>query len=138
MSRRIDRVNDLLRDEISQLLVRQIKDPRLNGVITITSVNTSSDLRSAQVFLSVMGDDSAKKLALEGIRSAATYLRRELRPRLALRHTPFLTFALDQSIEQGDHLLGLMDRIRISQTDPASPSESGQHFGSSTLPSSGS
>ena len=112
MSRRNDRVNELLRHEISRLLTMEINDPRLKGVITITRVTTSSDLRSATVYLSVLGDEPAKKKALEGIQSAATYLRRELRPRLSLRYTPFLTFNLDESLQQTDHILGIMDDIR--------------------------
>jgi len=112
MSRRIDRVNELLRHEISRLLTLQINDPRLRGVISITRVTTSSDLKVAQVFLSVMGDRVTKQTTLEGIRSAATFVRRELRQRLSLRYTPFLNFALDESIEEADHILGIMDRIR--------------------------
>ena len=115
MPRRIDRVNEVLRHEISQLLARQIKDPRLSGVISITQVKTSSDMRLAQVFLSVMGDSETKRSALEGIQSAATFLRRELGHRLTLRYTPFLTFALDESIEEADQLLRIMDHIHDDQ-----------------------
>ena len=117
MPRRIDRINELLRQEISQLLSRQIKDPRLRGVISITEVQTSSDLRNAKVLLSVMGDQTSKQAALDGIQSAATFLRRELRDRLTLRYTPFLTFALDDSLEEADHLLQIMDRIRDDRTE---------------------
>lgn len=116
MSRRIDRINDLLRDEISQLLSRQIKDPRLTGVISITSVNTSNDLRNAEVVLSVMGDEDARRSALDGIQSAASYLRRELRDRISLRYTPFLKFTLDDTLEQAAQVLQIMDNIRDEQT----------------------
>ena len=115
MSRRIDRINDLLRDEISLLLSRQIKDPRLTGVISITSVNTSNDLRNAEVLLSVMGDEDARRTALDGIQSAASYLRRELRDRISLRYTPFLKFTLDDTLEQAAHILQIMDNIRDEQ-----------------------
>ncbi len=112
MSRRVDRINGVLRQEFSLLLSRQIKDPRLNAVVTITQVETSSDLRTARVFLSVLGDQETREKALEGIQSAATFLRRELRDRLTLKYTPFLTFVLDDSLENADHLLRLMDRIQ--------------------------
>ena len=115
MSRRMDRINDLLRDEISLLLSRQIKDPRLTGVISITSVNTSNDLRNAEVILSVMGDEDARRSALDGIQSAASYLRRELRDRISLRYTPFLKFTLDDTLEQAAHILQIMDNIRDDQ-----------------------
>lgn len=111
MARRIDRVNELLRQEISQLLAREIKDPRLNGIISITGVSAAGDLRSARVYISVMGQEQAKREALDGIRSAAAFLRRELRDRITLRHTPHLTFHLDDSIEEGDRVLRLMDRL---------------------------
>jgi ribosome-binding factor A len=115
MSRRIDRVNELLRLEISQVLARQIKDPRLSGVITITEVRTTPDLRNALVLLSVMGDREAKKNALAGIESAAKFLRRELRGRLALRYVPFLRFVLDDSLEHADRLMTIMNQIQESQ-----------------------
>ena len=117
MSRRTDRINELLRHEISQLLARQIKDPRLRGVISITEVKTSADLRNALVLLSVMGDEATKRSALDGIQSAATFLRRELRDRISLRYTPFLKFSLDESLAEADHVLQLMDHIRDDQQE---------------------
>ena len=119
MSRRSDRINGLLRQEISSLLSREIKDPRLTGVISITRVETSSDLRNARVFVSVMGDDETKNAALAGIRSAATFLRRSLRERLKLRYVPFLKFSLDETMEDADTLLRLMDRIHDDNTEPS-------------------
>ncbi len=115
MPRRIDRVNELLRSEISHLIARQIKDPRVAGVISITEVISSSDLRSARVYLSVMGSEDDRQAALEGIRSAASFLRRELRSRVNLRHAPHLTFQLDDSIEEGDKVLRLMDGLSPRQ-----------------------
>jgi ribosome-binding factor A len=112
MNRRIDRVNELLRQEISQLLSRQIKDPRLTGVISITQVRTTHDLRSALVSLSVMGDAAAKRDALEGIQSAATFIRKELKDRVALRYVPFLSFEVDNSLEEADKLLQIMNQLR--------------------------
>ena len=112
MSRRADRINGLLRQEISVLLSREIKDPRLSGVISITQVETTSDLRNAHVYVSVMGDEDTKSAALDGIKSAATFLRRSLRDRLKLRYVPFLKFSLDESIEDADALLRMMDSIQ--------------------------
>ena len=111
MTRRIDRVNELLRSEISHLISREIKDPRVAGVISITEVVASSDLRSARVYVSVMGRNADRQAALEGIRSAASFLRRELRERVNLRHTPHMTFVLDDSIEEGERILRLMDGL---------------------------
>lgn len=124
MSRRADRINGLLREEISLLLSREIKDPRLNGLISITRVDTSSDLRNARVFLSVMGDQASKDAALKGIQSAASFLRRSLRDRLKLRYVPFLKFAIDESIEDADSVLRLMDRLQDSPPIQEYPLES--------------
>ncbi len=118
MSRRVDRINGLLRQELSQLLSRHAKDPRINGVITITQVKTSPDLRNARVYVSVMGDNDAKRQALAGIESAATFLRHELRDRLSLRYVPFMKFELDDSLEDADALIRLMDQM---QTQPDAP-----------------
>ena len=121
MSRRTDRVNEQLREEISAHLARQINDPRLNGVISITRVITSGDLRSARVFISVMGGEKTKKAALEGIRSAATFLRRELRDRINMRHTPFMTYELDGSLEEADKVLRLMNQVKADEPGSESP-----------------
>ena len=112
MSRRVDRINGLLREEISSLLIREIKDPRLNALLTITHVKTSSDLRNAKVYLSVLGNHEDNINALQGIRSAATFLRKQLRDRLRLKYIPFLTFEIDDSIENSDHIFRLMDQAR--------------------------
>ena len=134
MSRRIDRINELLRQEISQLLARQIKDPRLHGVITITQVDVSNDLRNARVFLSVMGDSTAKQSALEGVQSAAAFIRRELRGRLTLRYTPFLSFALDDSLDQGNQILRLMDTIRDNSENEVYSTEDEPQTGPLPIP----
>ena len=132
MSRRIERVNELLRQEISRLLTLQIKDPRLDGVITITRVTTSSDLRNARVFMSAMGDEATKQNALAGIRSAATFIRRELRSRVSLRYTPFLSFELDAGPQEADRILSIMDGIRIDEPHQA-PSTQSVREGSNEL-----
>ena len=130
MSRRVDRVNELLRLEISQLLARQVKDPRLSGVITITEVRAAPDLRTALVRVSVMGDDETKKTALAGIQSAAKFMRMELRDRVSLRYVPFLSFTLDDSLETSDRLMGMLNQIHLDQSDgdtEVSPAADGSH-----------
>ena len=113
MSRRVDRINGLFREEISSLLMREIKDPRLNALLTITQVITSPDLRNAKVYLSVLGSHEDNVNALQGIRSAATFLRKQLRERLRLKYIPFLTFEIDDSLENSDHIFRLMDQARL-------------------------
>lgn len=111
MSRRTERVNQLIRAEISSLLLREVKDPRVCGLITITEVVTSPDLRSAKVFFSVMGSDEDKEKAVRGLAAATGFMRRELAQRLKLRHIPELNFCLDESIEHGSHVLELLKQI---------------------------
>ena len=111
--RRIERVNGLLRDEISVLIASHVNDPRLKGIITITRVQTASDLRNARVYVSVMGNEAIRQEALEGIQSSASYLRRELRDRVALRYVPFLKFALDDAMLEADRLMGIIDSLEV-------------------------
>ena len=121
MPRRVDRINGLLRQELSLLISRAVKDPRMSGIISITHVDTSSDLRSARVFVSVLGDDAAKQSTLQGIQSASSFLRRELRDRLALRYVPFMKFELDESIADADRLFRVMDQLQEDPSETESP-----------------
>ncbi len=124
MSRRTERINEQLREEISTLLTRQIKDTRLNAVISITRVVSSGDLRSARVYISVMGNQETKRSALAGLQSAASFLRRELRDRINMKHIPFLSYELDGSIDEADKLLRLMNKVKTDEPAPeASNSE---------------
>ena len=113
--RRMERVNGLLREEIAALLASQVNDPRLKGIITITQVRTASDLRSARVYVSVMGAEAVRQEALAGIQSSASYLRRELRSRVSLRHVPFLTFQLDDAMLEADRLMQLIDDLEVPE-----------------------
>ncbi len=111
MAHRIERVNSLIRQEISQLLQRQVKDPRLGDFIAVTEVSTSADLKYAKVFVSRIGSEEEKQETLSVLASASGFFRRELARRLKLRYTPELSFQWDDSIERGDHLLQLIDGI---------------------------
>jgi ribosome-binding factor A len=110
-SRRIERVNGVLRQEISALVLSQLNDPRLKGLISITQVRTAPDLRNARVYISVMGGEALRQEALEGIRSSAAYLRRELRNRVSLRYIPFLKFDLDDAMLEADRLMRIIDEL---------------------------
>jgi ribosome-binding factor A len=111
MSRRIERINALLREEIAILLAREIKDPRLGTMVSITGVDTSPDLRNATVKVSVLGDREEVQETLAALKHAAGYLRREMGARLKLRQIPELTFRLDRSIEEGSRVLDLLREI---------------------------
>lgn len=111
MSHRTERVNSLIRQEISQLLRRQVKDPRLGDFIVVTEVDTSADLKYAKVFVSHMGSTEKKKETLDVLVAAAGFMRRELAKNLKLRYVPKLLFQWDNSIERGEHLQHLIDSI---------------------------
>ncbi|MPZ13949.1 MAG: 30S ribosome-binding factor RbfA [Chloroflexi bacterium] len=106
------RLNDQIRDEIADLLTREARDPRLHGVISITGVETSPDLRTARVHVSVLGTEEESEATLVLIRRAASFFRRELAARLNLRHTPELDFRLDRSIAEGARIDRLLREIR--------------------------
>ena len=111
MTRRSERVNELLREEIATLVSRDLKDPRLGGLISITSVETSPDFRHARVFVSVLGSDDELKSTLVALQAAAGFLRHELRARLKdLRTVPELSFKADTSIARGAEMTNLLNR----------------------------
>jgi ribosome-binding factor A len=111
MSRRTERLNEQFREEISDLLRRQVKDPRLGVFITVTQVSVSPDLSHAKVYVSVMGSAEEKQGALRGLDAASAFIRHELGQRVSMRRTPRLAFHHDDSIEQGAHILDLLDEV---------------------------
>ncbi|MFQ5933550.1 MAG: 30S ribosome-binding factor RbfA [Dehalococcoidia bacterium] len=117
MTRRVLRVNELLRDELSFLLQRKVHDPRLQRLVTITRVSVSKDLSRAKVFVSVMGSEEEKVQVFQGLKAASPFLRRNLGPRLSLRHIPQLSFQRDDSLEEGARVLELMNRVASSSQD---------------------
>ena len=116
MAHRIERVNNLIRQEISGLLQHQVKDPRLGNFVTITEVSTSPDLGYAKVFVSCLGDEAEKKETLSILAAASGFFRKELANRLKLRYIPELSFRWDDSIERGAHLQELIDKVNLDNT----------------------
>ena len=115
LGRRIDRVEEQLRIELSEIIEREIGDPRV-GLATVTAVKVSADLRHARVFVTVLGDADQRKKTLEGLRSAASYTRRSLSKRLHhLKRIPELTFDYDESIEKGMRIEELLDQIKSEE-----------------------
>ena len=115
MSRRTERVNDLIRDELSELLLREVRDPRLGVLISITRVEVAPDLSNARVFVSVMGDEAEQDAAMKALNAAAAFFHRELKKRVELRRVPFLTFRIDTSIAKGAEVLSLLNEVRTGE-----------------------
>jgi ribosome-binding factor A len=111
MKIRPERVGQLMRREIADLLARELDDPRLGSMVSVTDVEVTADLSFAKIFVSVMGEEAARADALEALRHAAGFVRHALRPRLGLREVPEIRFVLDTSIERGARVEDLLRRI---------------------------
>ena len=107
MTRRTDRVGEALQELVAELLLREIKDPRI-GLVTITGVRISPDLRHARIHFSTMGDDAQRAQSLKGLNSAAGFVRSQVARRLNLRVAPEIVFEFDDSLEQADRLSRLL------------------------------
>jgi len=111
MSHRIERVNTLIRREISELIQHELKDPRLDEFIGVTEVDTSPDLKYAKIYISAMSGQQEEQKILGILNSAAGFLRTALANKVNLRYTPELHFIWDNSIEHGDKILRLIDEV---------------------------
>ena len=117
MSHRIERVNTMLRKEISDLVQHQLRDPRLGEFVAVTDVETSPDLRFARVFVSSIGGQEEEPQVLQVLNSAAGFLRSELARNIRIRRIPELHFVWDSSIERGDRILRLLDQVNAEHEE---------------------
>jgi|CXWL01.1.fsa_nt_gi ribosome-binding factor A len=108
MSRRVDQINDLLRSELAELLLEEINDPRMHGLVTVTRVDVSPDLRNARAYISVLGTDDDRRSTMEALSSARPFLRREIGKRVKLRYIPNIRFVSDTSMEEAQVMTDLM------------------------------
>ena len=115
---RMRRVDEAVREVLSVAISQQVKDPRV-GFVTVTAVETSSDLRSARVFVSVLGDQGVRKRSLQGLRSAHGVLQRAVARELRIKHTPTLEFIYDDTSERGMRIGELIDREAGGQATEA-------------------
>lgn len=105
------RINGEVQRELSMLINREIKDPRIHPMTSVVAVDVAPDLKSAKVYISVLGDEQAQKSTLVGLRSAAPYMRGQLAKTINLRNTPELIFVIDQSIEYGVNMSHLIHEV---------------------------
>lgn len=117
MSQRTDRLDSQIRQELMDLLQREMKDPRL-GFATITRVETARDLGHARVWVSVLGSEIERERTMGALRMATPWLRRKLGERLSLRHVPELTVREDDSIASGDRVLQIIQELSGEATEP--------------------
>jgi ribosome-binding factor A len=118
-TRRIARLNEQLRADLADLIVREVKDPRLAGLVTITQVDLSPDLRHAKVFVSVLGSEDDRKHSLAALRSATGFLRSQIAHRLTTKRAPDLQFVSDVSIERGERIMQILREVERATVDGA-------------------
>ncbi|OBQ22182.1 MAG: ribosome-binding factor A [Anabaena sp. WA113] len=116
-NRRVSRVAELIKREVSQMLLNGIKDDRVGaGIISVTDVDVSGDLQHATIFVSIYGTEEAKTETMAGLKSATGYIRSELGARIRLRRTPEVIFVEDHSIERGTKVLSLLNQLEQKRT----------------------
>ena len=120
MSRRSERTSKLIQREISELLEREVNDPRLSKLVSVTEVTLSPDLKHAKIFVSTLGTEINKEDLLAGFNNASGFLRKELAAHLRLKQIPQLSFYYDDSIERGARLLKLMGELSTDKDDKIS------------------
>lgn len=111
-SRRVSRVASLIQQEVSQMVLHEIKDDRVGaGMVSVTDVDVSGDLQHAKIYVSIYGTDEARAETMAGLKSATGFVRRELGHRIRLRRTPEVVFIEDRGLERGDRMLALLNQI---------------------------
>lgn len=128
MSVRLARLRELFKHEISAILQREIKDPRI-GFVSVTDVELSPDLRHAKIFVSILGDAEAKAKTMAGLGNARGFIRTELGKRIRLRYIPEVHFKLDESIERGARIQHLLRRVAEAEGGGASDVPGGKGRG---------
>ena len=115
---RMRRVDEAMREVLSDAITSEIKDPRV-GFVTVTAVETSPDLRHARVFVSVLGDDAQRGRSLDGLQAAHGYLQRRLNEELRIKHTPTLQFLYDDSADRGLRIAELIEEEQQEERGPS-------------------
>jgi len=124
-TQRQERVGQLLREEISRIIERQLKDPRI-GMVTVTDVKVTPDLRHARVFVSIYGSEDEARESFERIERAAGFIRSELaKEHLRIRYLPELEFRLDESIARGARIFELLEQVKRESHSEDSPEDRG-------------
>lgn len=113
---RAEKVQELIKQEVSQIILQELKDPRI-GFVTVTQVDVSGDLRYAKIYISLMGSEEQIKDCWTGLQCSLGYIRREIGKRIRLRCTPELSFQLDKSLDYSVHIQELLVKIKENEAD---------------------
>lgn len=109
---RSERVAEEIKKAVSQIINNEIKDPRVSGLISVTKVEVTKDLRHAKIFLSIYGEESEKQKVFEGLKNAEGFIRKELAHRVRMKFFPEISFKIDESIEYGIHIYKLLEEVQ--------------------------
>ncbi len=121
--KRVARLNSLLKEVISEVVTRDVRDPRLAPLVTVTSVDITSDLHYAKVYISVIGTEEQKKGTMEALQSAAGFIALNASKKVVMRYFPELTFKLDTTVDQHMRIHDLLDKIQDEQKSRKKPPE---------------
>jgi ribosome-binding factor A len=116
--RRVERLAALIEEIVSELLQREIKDPRVAGLISVTRVQLSQDARHAKIYVSVLGSEEERQATMQVLERAKGFIRSKLGSELTIRHVPEVQFVLDRSLEQGDRVLAILRGLEIPPPEP--------------------
>jgi ribosome-binding factor A len=111
---RAERLRELVKEEFGQMLQRDLKDPRI-GFVSVTDAEVSNDYSHVKIFVSILGDEEAKKATMEGLESAKGFIRTELGKRIRLRYTPEVHIIADDSMERGSRIMKLLNEVKNEQ-----------------------
>ncbi|MGF1496445.1 MAG: 30S ribosome-binding factor RbfA [Elainellaceae cyanobacterium] len=129
-SRRVARVAELIKREVSQLLFSGIKDDRVGaGMVSVTNVNVSGDLQHAKIYVSIYGTEEAKAETMQGLKAATGYVRSELGQRIRLRRTPEVVFMEDRGIEEGSKVISLLNQLSRERHEAEQRQNAGDEAG---------
>lgn len=117
------RINSEVQRELSEIISRELKDPRIHPMTTVIAVEVTPDLKFCKAYISVLGNEEAGKDTIQGLKSAVGFIRTQLAKRINLRNTPELTFILDQSIEYGVNMTRLINEVTAGMSDEAQMEE---------------
>ncbi|WP_163101546.1 30S ribosome-binding factor RbfA [Peribacillus alkalitolerans] len=122
MSLRANRVGEQMKKELTEIIGRKIKDPRI-GFVTVTDVRVTGDLQQATVYISVLGNETQKQNSLIGLSKAKGFIRSEIGQRIRLRKTPEITFEFDESISYGNRINTIIHQLNAEKSDDANQDE---------------
>ncbi len=118
-SNRIMRIAEEIKREVSDIIQHELKDPRICGMISVTKVTVTNDLKYSKIFVSVLGSSEEKKQILVGLKNAAGFIRKEIGQRVNIRYTPEIIFEMDDSIEYGFRISNILKQISPEKDDAA-------------------